>query len=62
MGRTLEILCPTHGVLESIPVPFALTGEVPCGATENPAMLHLEIVMDGNVPKIQRLFVVADRV
>ena len=52
--ETLEIDCPVHHVRETIPVPAAR--EVQCGASENPADLYIEVVMEGGEPKIRRLF------
>lgn len=49
MVDVLEIACPVHHVVETIPVPAV--PEAWCGDSENPAKLRIGVVREGGTPK-----------
>ena len=53
-GRVLEILCPTHGAIETLNIPVCYSGDfqghIKCGGPADDAEL-LEISLDGDIVK-----------
>jgi hypothetical protein len=64
MSRTIEIDCPYHHQRETITLPDSYAGtfegDIPCGAEDEKATLHIKLMGGGNSPKIAKLRLVKE--